>query len=744
MRPLHSSFAALLLLTPTVLAQPLVAQTTSLTGDTIIVVDASGSMWGQVDGEAKIEIARRIFADLLHDWPAEQRLGVMAYGHRRKGDCTDIEQIIEVGPVDAATAVERINALKPKGRTPLTDAVEQAAEALRYKDVPATVILLTDGIETCDRDPCQLAETLERAGVAFTGHVVGFDVAVEDQPKIACIAERTGGRFLSADSADQLDLAMRSVTIQPEPAPPATAEIILLAVNADTGRGLPQTEWALTNASDGTEAGSGSGASLKLELEAGSYRVQARVPDAEATETIQVRGGHPTTHQIKIRLPLPEATLKAPAEVPAGSQIEVHWTGPDNKGDYVTIVEQGAPEGTYTKYEYTSQGSPVKLQTPDALGGYEVRYLVGQSKRTLASAPVTLVAVSATLEAPAEVPAGSQIEVHWTGPDNKGDYVTIVEQGAPEGTYTKYEYTSQGSPVKLQTPDALGGYEVRYLVGQSKRTLASAPVTLVAVSATLEAPAEVPAGSQIEVHWTGPDNKGDYVTIVEQGAPEGTYTKYEYTSQGSPVKLQTPDALGGYEVRYLVGQSKRTLASYPVTLVPVSAKLIVEGPVVPGAKIPIQWQGPNNRGDYVTIVEQGAPEGTYTKYEYTSQGSPVRIQAPTEPGDYEVRYVVGQSKRTLVSLPLRVDAPAVTLSVAGAVSAGGVVDVTFEGPGRFEDMIEIVPKGAGADTKAIRSTRASQGSPVKLFAPPSPGEYQLRYRHSDTGEVAASIPLTVE
>ncbi len=568
MRPLYSSFTALLVLTLAVLPQPLVAQTTSRTGDTIIVVDASGSMWGQVDGEAKIEIARRIFVDLLHDWPAEQRLGVMAYGHRRKGDCTDIEQIMEVGPVDAAIAVERIDALKPKGRTPLTDAVEQAAEALRYKDVPATVILLTDGIETCDRDPCQLAETLERAGVAFTVHVVGFDVAVEDQPKIACIAERTGGRFLSADSADQLDLAMRSVTIEPEPAPPATAEIILLAVDADTGRELPQTEWTLTNAADGTEAGSGSGASLKLELETGSYRVQARVPDAEATETIQVRGGHPTTHQIKIRLPLPEATLDTPAEVPAGSQIEVHWTGPDNKGDYVTIVEQGAPEGTYTRYEYTRQGSPVKLQTPDALGGYEVRYVVGQSKRTLASAPVTLVAVT--------------------------------------------------------------------------------------------------------------------------------------------------------------------------------ANLIVEGPVVPGAKIPIQWQGPNNRGDYITIVTKGAPEGSYTKYQNTNQGSPVRIQAPTEPGDYEVRYVVGQSKRILASLPLRVDAPAVTLSVVGAVSAGGVVEVIFEGPGRFEDMIEIVPKGAGADTKAIRSTRASQGSPVKLFAPPSPGEYQLRYRHSDTGEVAASIPLTVE
>ena len=57
---------------------------------TILVLDASGSMWGQIDGVNKITIAREVVADILADFPAEQDLGFVTYGHRERGDCTDI------------------------------------------------------------------------------------------------------------------------------------------------------------------------------------------------------------------------------------------------------------------------------------------------------------------------------------------------------------------------------------------------------------------------------------------------------------------------------------------------------------------------------------------------------------------------------------------------------------------------------------------------------------------------------
>lgn len=65
---------------------------------TVLVLDASGSMWGQIDGENKIVIARRPMGELLDTLPEDQQLAMVAYGHRRKGDCGDIESLVAPAP----------------------------------------------------------------------------------------------------------------------------------------------------------------------------------------------------------------------------------------------------------------------------------------------------------------------------------------------------------------------------------------------------------------------------------------------------------------------------------------------------------------------------------------------------------------------------------------------------------------------------------------------------------------------
>ena len=116
----------------------------------IIVLDASGSMWGQINGEAKIAIARDTLANVLKSVPADLELGFMAYGHRDKGSCSDIELIVPPAAGTGDAIASAANALKPKGKTPISDAVRLAAEDLRYTEDKATVILITDGLETCD------------------------------------------------------------------------------------------------------------------------------------------------------------------------------------------------------------------------------------------------------------------------------------------------------------------------------------------------------------------------------------------------------------------------------------------------------------------------------------------------------------------------------------------------------------------------------------------------------------------
>ena len=179
---------------------------------TMLVLDASGSMWGQINGQTKIAIAREAVGSMLDGWRGGE-LGLMAYGHRRKGDCADIEVLQAIGPDTAAGIRKQVNALNPKGMTPITASVRMAAEQLRYTEQKATVILVSDGEETCNADPCALGRELEAAGVDFTAHVVGFDIEQGSKAhrQLQCLAANTGGRYVDARDAGELNRALQSV-----------------------------------------------------------------------------------------------------------------------------------------------------------------------------------------------------------------------------------------------------------------------------------------------------------------------------------------------------------------------------------------------------------------------------------------------------------------------------------------------------------------------------------------------------
>ena len=174
-------------------------------GDAILILDASGSMWGQVDGQSKISAARRAVDSILAKWRPGDRLGLMTYGHRTK----DIELLVPVSKFDPARIREAVNGLNPKGKTPMAEALRAAAQALRATENKATVVLVSDGIETCHPDPCAVAAELKNAGVGFTAHVIGFDVAdPAAKTQLQCIARATGGVYLDAGNADGLEKAL--------------------------------------------------------------------------------------------------------------------------------------------------------------------------------------------------------------------------------------------------------------------------------------------------------------------------------------------------------------------------------------------------------------------------------------------------------------------------------------------------------------------------------------------------------
>ncbi len=292
-------------------------------GRTIIVLDASGSMWGQIDGKPKLEIAREALAEVLKTIPADTELGLIAYGHRDKGSCDDIETIVSPAKGTAQAISDAAAKMQFLGKTPLTEAVRRAASELHSTEEKATVVLITDGIETCQGDPCALAQELESSGVDFTAHVVGFGLTKEEGKQVACLAEDTGGQYITADDLDSLTVALQATVISapepapapepvptPEPAKPAQLEInfapkALLAPGIAKPEDNSQVSWELYAInSDGTtgERFTTEYNDFKGYIEPGLYRLIATLDTAQTTSDLTLTAG---------TLSAPEVTLNA-------------------------------------------------------------------------------------------------------------------------------------------------------------------------------------------------------------------------------------------------------------------------------------------------------------------------------------------------------------------------------------------------------------------------------------------------
>ncbi|MEO8601811.1 MAG: vWA domain-containing protein [bacterium] len=186
-------------------------------GDLVFILDASGSMWGQVNREAKIAVARRVLKQVLASVPADTAVGLVAYGHRSKEDCADIELIAAPGTLSRAALAEKVEGLQPKGKTPITAAVTKVFDQLRGRERPTSVVLVSDGLETCGGDPCAAVRAARESGARFVLHVVGFDVGAVEVAQLECMAQAGGGLYLPAANADQLAAALnQAVAMTPE------------------------------------------------------------------------------------------------------------------------------------------------------------------------------------------------------------------------------------------------------------------------------------------------------------------------------------------------------------------------------------------------------------------------------------------------------------------------------------------------------------------------------------------------
>ncbi|HOX72142.1 MAG: VWA domain-containing protein [Dokdonella sp.] len=557
------------------LALSLLATTASsaIAGDNVmLVLDASGSMWGQIEGRSKVEIARETVAGVVRGWNPDNALGLVAYGHRRKGDCSDIETLIPLGPLDANDYLETVGNLNALGMTPLSAAVQQAAAALKSLEQKATVILVSDGEETCKLDPCAVGAELEKTGVDFTAHVIGFDVAdVAHQAQLRCLASATGGRYFNARDARELSVALQgAIEASSEPPPPPASASLDFAQPVTIARALsvrwsgpadsgdyiavshPQQkdgEYLTYSRMLGTDAKQGE-ISVDAPATAGQYELRYMNP----------RRGEAVLARMPLQVDDAAASLDAADVVAAGSRLKVTARGPYGKRHWVGFAEVGSPPGNFLNGERLSGAvSELELTPPAKPGKYELRYVLNESERIIVSRPITVVDSEALVSGPASVMAGDTYAFEAHGPDGDRHWIGFAAAGSAPGEYRDYVRPSAAIPNGvLSAPVEAGAYELRYVLNENERIVASQAVTVVPARATLTSAGDVMAAQPLRIEFTGPRGRGNWIGFVRSG----TLDYLDYASLPAAgidvVELSAPAEPGDYELVFVIDRTAVT------------------------------------------------------------------------------------------------------------------------------------------------------------------------------------------
>ena len=297
---------------------------------TMIVVDGSGSMWGRIDADkrAKIDIVREALGPILAR-STTARIGLTSYGHRRRGDCSDVE-IISAPTIEHALVIGAVEKLNPRGKGPIAEALVQTAKAIGAAR-PASILVITDGSDNCQQDACEAANGLAKTAPGVAVHLISLAVEPDEVAQLSCVAKVTGGKYFDVRDAQSIAPAIEEATklamLAPNtpalasgpankdaaPAPPAAAtatpSLRLSAALADRGPALSTAiHWRIAK-TGGALIREGDAPDLVLTLEAGSYDVDADLGLAHTRQTVTFDGARSAS----VVVPLNAGRLKIKA-----------------------------------------------------------------------------------------------------------------------------------------------------------------------------------------------------------------------------------------------------------------------------------------------------------------------------------------------------------------------------------------------------------------------------------------------
>jgi prenyltransferase/squalene oxidase-like repeat protein len=236
-----------------------------------IILDASGSMLSPLGKSTRIGTAREVLRDVLAKIPDDFNVGLRVYAHRypwkdMQHSCTDTELVLPIQKLDRERILSTVDKVKPRGDTPLVYSVRQTPADLKGVG-GGSVIVITDGQETCHGDPVTAVQELKGAGIPVTLNIVGFTLKGKEKQDVEQMmrpfAEATGGHYYYAEDGEALARALSIAALNKFP-----YEVF---------------------DSSGQQVAKGQAGPLSESLEAGNYKVVVHAGDQELTENVALK-----------------------------------------------------------------------------------------------------------------------------------------------------------------------------------------------------------------------------------------------------------------------------------------------------------------------------------------------------------------------------------------------------------------------------------------------------------------------
>ncbi|MEN8157035.1 MAG: VWA domain-containing protein [Bacteroidota bacterium] len=181
----------------------------------LFIFDASNSMAGQWGGARKIDIAREILVDMVDSLEQNPNveMALRIYGHQSPvppQDCNDTKLEVPFSPSNASRIRQKLRFINPKGTTPIAHSLELAADDFPpCRNCRNIILLITDGVEACEGDPCKVSLRLQKKGIVLRPFVIGIGNDPGFRETFKCI-----GDYYDAPNKKQFRNALKVVITQ--------------------------------------------------------------------------------------------------------------------------------------------------------------------------------------------------------------------------------------------------------------------------------------------------------------------------------------------------------------------------------------------------------------------------------------------------------------------------------------------------------------------------------------------------